>query len=70
MSMSPSLPQLGGKNAGIVFNDTDLDKCVPTMIRSSFINQGEVCLTTSRIYVQEGMYPYFVKRFVDMTRYF
>ena len=60
--------QLGGKNAGIVFNDADLDKCVPTMLRSSFINQGEVCLTTSRIYVQEGIYQSFLERFVKMTK--
>ena len=62
------LTQLGGKNAGIVFNDADLDKCIPTMTRSSFINQGEVCLTTSRIYVQDDIYQTFLERFVKMTR--
>ena len=62
------LTQLGGKNAGIVFSDADLDKCIPTMIKSSFINQGEVCLTTSRIYVQDDIYQTFLERFVKMTR--
>ena len=61
-------PQLGGKNAGIVFKDADLDKCLPTMIRSSFINQGEVCLTTSRIYVRQEIYQNFLDRFVKMTK--
>ena len=51
-----------------MFNDVDLDKCVPTMVRSSFINQGEVCLTTSRIFVQEGVYDAFLERFVKMTK--
>jgi acyl-CoA reductase-like NAD-dependent aldehyde dehydrogenase len=60
--------ELGGKNAGIVFKDADLDKCVSTMIRSSFINQGEVCLTTSRIYVQEEIFQNFLDRFVRMTK--
>ena len=60
--------QLGGKNAGIVFADTDLEKCLPTMIKSSFANQGEVCLTTSRIFVQEAIYEEFVKRFVELTK--
>jgi acyl-CoA reductase-like NAD-dependent aldehyde dehydrogenase len=60
--------QLGGKNPGVVFDDTDLDKCLPTMIRSSFANQGEICLTTSRIFVQEGIYDKFVERFVERTK--
>lgn len=62
------IPQLGGKNAGLVFADTDLEKCLPTMIRSSFANQGEVCLTTSRIFVQEAIYEEFVQRFVELTK--
>lgn len=33
--------ELGGKNAAIVFADADLKKVVPTLLRSSFINQGE-----------------------------
>jgi acyl-CoA reductase-like NAD-dependent aldehyde dehydrogenase len=60
--------ELGGKNAGIVFNDADLNKCVSTMLRSSFINQGEVCLTTSRIFVQEGIYQSFLEKFVKKTK--
>lgn len=60
--------ELGGKNAGIVFNDVDMKKCLPVMIRSSFSNQGEICLTTSRIYVQEGVYKQFVERYVELTR--
>lgn len=69
--MNPSQPlyaQLGGKNAGLVFNDVDLKKCLPIMMRSSFANQGEICLTTSRIYVQEGVYQQFVERYVELTR--
>ncbi len=62
-------PQLGGKNAGVVFDDVNLDKCLPAMIRSSFTNQGEICLTTSRIFVQEGIYEEFVKRFVKLTKW-
>lgn len=60
--------QLGGKNAGIVFADADLDKCLPVMMRSSFINQGEVCLTTSRIFVEEPIFESFVQRFVEKAK--
>ena len=60
--------ELGGKNAAVIFNDADLDKCIPTTIRSSFINQGEICLCTSRIYVQRDIYPKFLERFTEETR--
>ena len=66
--LSSSHAAIGGKNAGIVFDDMDLEKCVPAMIRSSFINLGEVCLNTSRIYVQEGVYQTFLERFVKMAK--
>ena len=51
-----------------MFSDVDLDKCLPTMIKSSFANQGEICLTSSRIFVQEDIYETFVERFVERTR--
>jgi acyl-CoA reductase-like NAD-dependent aldehyde dehydrogenase len=44
--------ELGGKNPCIIFDDANLDECVPTTVRSSFTNQGEICLTGSRILVQ------------------
>lgn len=60
--------ELGGKNAAIVFEDADLEKCIPTCIRSAFTNQGEICLCTSRIYVQRSIYKEFVHRYVQETR--
>nr|XP_009930236.1 PREDICTED: aldehyde dehydrogenase family 8 member A1 isoform X2 [Opisthocomus hoazin] len=56
--------ELGGKNPAIVFDDADLSQCIPTTLRSSFANQGEICLCTSRIFVQRGIYSEFLKRFV------
>ncbi|KAK7461553.1 hypothetical protein BaRGS_00038699 [Batillaria attramentaria] len=56
--------ELGGKNAAVIFSDADLDKCIATTVRSSFLNQGEICLCTSRVYVQRDIYPTFVERFV------
>eukprot|EP01135_Chromosphaera_perkinsii_P011412 Nk52_evm57s2391 gene=Nk52_evmTU57s2391 len=57
--------ELGGKNAGIIFADADLDKCIPTTVRSSFANQGEICLCTSRLLVHRSIYDKFVQRFLD-----
>lgn len=36
--------ELGGKNANIIFDDCNFDEAVNTSIRSSFSNQGEICL--------------------------
>ncbi|XP_029351671.1 2-aminomuconic semialdehyde dehydrogenase isoform X2 [Echeneis naucrates] len=60
--------ELGGKNPAIIFADADLDQCIETTIRSSFSNQGEICLCTSRIYVERSIYSEFLERFVAATR--
>lgn len=60
--------ELGGKNPNIIFADADLDEVIKTSVRSSFENQGEICLCGSRILVEEGIYPAFVERFVAETR--
>ncbi|MBP2077522.1 aldehyde dehydrogenase [Oceanobacillus polygoni] len=60
--------ELGGKNPNIIFADTDLDDTIETTIKSSFINQGEVCLCGSRIYVERAIYDAFLERFVARTK--
>ena len=60
--------ELGGKNPAIIFNDADMEECLSTTVRSSFANQGEVCLCSSRIYVQRDIYDTFVTRFVDLVK--
>ena len=44
--------ELGGKNAAVVFDDANLEDAVNGVTRSSFLNQGEICLCTSRVFVQ------------------
>ncbi|MCL6626594.1 MAG: aldehyde dehydrogenase family protein, partial [Alicyclobacillus shizuokensis] len=44
--------ELGGKNPNIIFADADLEDALTVSLRSSFSNQGEVCLCGSRIYVE------------------
>ncbi len=57
--------ELGGKNPTIVFGDTDLDQHLGSIVRSSFANQGEICLCGSRILVEQSLYDQFVARFTD-----
>ena len=51
--------ELGGKNPAIVFADCDIDKAVSTTIRSSFANQGQICLCSSRILIEDSLYDAF-----------
>ncbi|MDX8554472.1 aldehyde dehydrogenase [Tenacibaculum sp. 1B UA] len=57
--------ELGGKNPNIIFADCDYDKMLETTVRSSFANQGQICLCGSRIFVEESIYEQFKKDFVQ-----
>ena len=56
--------ELGGKNPNIVFADCDFSKMLTTTVRSSFSNQGQICLAGSRIYVERSIYEKFKTEFV------
>ena len=60
--------ELGGKNPNIIFADCDFDSMLETTIRSSFSNQGEICLCGSRIFVEETIYDTFRDAFVERTQ--
>ena len=59
--------ELGGKNPNIVFADTDIKKAVEWAIKSSFLNQGQVCLCGSRLFVERPIYDEFKRLFVEKT---
>lgn len=48
--------ELGGKNPNIIFADADLDKAIKTTVNSSFLNQGEICLCGSRVFIERSVY--------------
>ncbi|MGC4250329.1 MAG: 2-hydroxymuconic semialdehyde dehydrogenase [Sphingobium sp.] len=52
--------ELGGKNAALVFADADIDKAIDGIARSTFLNCGQVCLCTERIYVERPIFECFV----------
>ena len=56
--------ELGGKNPNIVFADADLDAAIAGSVRSSFANQGQICLCGSRVFVERSAYKDFVNHFV------
>ena len=60
--------ELGGKNPNIIFADCDFEKMLSTTIRSSFANQGQICLCGSRIFVERPIYEKFKTAFVEKTK--
>jgi aminomuconate-semialdehyde/2-hydroxymuconate-6-semialdehyde dehydrogenase len=60
--------ELGGKNPNIIFADCNYDEMLKTSIRSSFSNQGEICLCGSRIFVEKSLYNKFKNDFVERVK--
>jgi aminomuconate-semialdehyde/2-hydroxymuconate-6-semialdehyde dehydrogenase len=60
--------ELGGKNPNIIFADCNYEEMLATTVRSSFANQGEICLCGSRIFVERPLYERFRKDFVDRVK--
>lgn len=56
--------ELGGKNPNIIFEDCDFKEMLSTTLRSSFANQGQICLCGSRIFVERSIYNKFKEEFV------
>ena len=57
--------ELGGKNPNIIFADCNYEEMLETTIRSSFSNQGQICLCGSRIFVERPLYDKFRGDFVE-----
>ena len=58
------LLELGGSSPGVVFADADLDKAVKDVVISRFFNCGQVCNAVKRLFVEEKIFPIFVKKLV------
>lgn len=56
--------ELGGKNPNIIFADCNYEDMLDTTVRSSFANQGQICLCGSRIFIEAAIYEQFKKDFI------
>ncbi len=64
----PVLLELGGKSPMIVFADADFDRAVNGMVFSAFCNSGQVCVATSRAYVEASIYDSFTAAVAEKTK--
>jgi aminomuconate-semialdehyde/2-hydroxymuconate-6-semialdehyde dehydrogenase len=60
-SVKPVSFELGGKNAAIVFGDCDFDDAVNGVAEAVFLNTGQICLCTERVYVEQAIFERFVE---------
>ncbi len=60
--------ELGGKNPNIIFADCDFEKMLEITLKSSFANQGQICLCGSRIFIEKPIYEKFKTAFVERVK--
>ncbi|TBR76624.1 MAG: NAD-dependent succinate-semialdehyde dehydrogenase [Burkholderiaceae bacterium] len=60
--------ELGGNAPFIVFDDADIDSAVEGAIASKYRNAGQTCVCSNRLYVQDGVYDEFVRKFSARVR--
>ena len=65
---TPVSAEMGGKSANIVFDDADLDVAVPMSLRAIFGGNGQVCLSGTRLLVQNSIREEFLERFTEEAR--
>ncbi len=63
----PAHLELGGKDPAIVFDDVDPALAARAVVWASFLNAGQVCTSTERVYVQRRVYDEFVERVVELA---
>lgn len=64
-TMKRTTMELGGHGPVILFDDCDLDKAVETLAAGKLRNAGQVCVSPTRFYVQEGIHDRFVAAFAE-----
>lgn len=57
--------ELGGKSPFVIFADADIEAAVEWIMFGIFWNQGQVCSATSRVLVEESLYPALLERLVS-----
>jgi acyl-CoA reductase-like NAD-dependent aldehyde dehydrogenase len=64
----PFTLQLSGKDPMIVCADVDVERAARGAVWSAFCNSGQSCVSTERVYVEEGVAKHFIERVVELTQ--
>jgi acyl-CoA reductase-like NAD-dependent aldehyde dehydrogenase len=60
--------ELGGNDAAIICEDVDIERCFPKIATLAFLNSGQICMLTKRIYIHEKIYDEFRDKMVEFTK--
>lgn len=66
--LKPVLLELGGKAPVVVLNDADVDEAVNAVAFGAFFNQGQICMSTERVLVQDEIADTFIAKLIEKTR--
>lgn len=66
--LKPVLLELGGKAPLVILDDADLDAAVDAAAFGAFLNQGQICMSTERIIVDEKVADAFAQKFVAKVK--
>ena len=66
--LKPVLLELGGKAPVVILNEADLDEAVNAVAFGAFFNQGQICMSTERVLVQQGIADQFIKKLIAKTK--
>lgn len=67
-TLTPVVLELGGKDPMIILKDAELDRAVNGALMGGFFNNGQVCISTERVYVEEAIFDPFVTRLVEKVK--
>lgn len=60
--------EMGGKNSTVILEDADIKQAVQEMLVGAFLTAGQRCSSTSRLFLQEGIFDTFVESFLEKTK--
>ena len=68
VSVKKVICEMGGKNAVVIDNDTDIESAVPQVLYSAFGYQGQKCSACSRLIVLDEIYDAFVEKLIEQAK--
>lgn len=66
--LKPVLLELGGKAPVVVLNEADINEAVNAVAFGAFFNQGQICMSTERVLVQDNIADQFIEKLIEKTR--
>lgn len=60
--------EMGGKNPIIILKDVDIDQAVSTALFGAYFHQGQICMASSRLIVEEAIYDEFCQKLLARVK--